>query len=1230
MHHGNIPIDTLPTFTNYRPNAPGLGAPVDHSSFPELTQVHSYESLESLESFQNGHYNQDLYTGRQDAQTDYGSSISRTVVPSERAVKKQKRKRDEGSSIGHDVPTFAPTSSQESDSSTFNSRGVNDHAIVVCSIWLDANPPGEVPTEEQLHSLANFMKCTIPLADLMIWFKLESQRRLLSGHTVAPRPVPQVEQAPIPVAHNTYRKCFPTGTPNTHRDPEKPYCCTHGCSKTFARKGDWKRHEEINIPQILWQCKICPAKLWRKDKFRDHMKEKHPHVEATKQYISNASVALGQGFVERCGFCGHTCHEWVNWINHVAAHFEDKLPDGPWVMSRWKRPWVDDEEMDNGDDDDDDNDDDDDDDQDFGDSDNDKTDQDNTDDTSDSTGDRNDDSFDSSKNPGDSFDFGNNWDLDSSFFAHNPQSGGSSGYTANQIQNSKRRGRDRRFDVSTLQSDTSTTAPQQPILVSQRASQPMQSIPLSQSKPQPSPSRGPKPKTKSKMGKVVTLAMTVYSIIGKWRARTVEHRPHSHAHYGGLGGLQSHPVYDPSSYQAHQPELSHILESLSKTHHDVSYQEIQENSIFTFEPERDDSHPRGLSSDMHGGSTGIIPRRRSRLMPPASLQDYLTKAQQKQLQIESGPRQRNEDEHIPVVIDGLGGRGKSQLALPRELLRNIHPHLAKHPRPSEYIIGKALPSHRGPYHDGWQVEQDTSSAANYSQKRQRRDIFDKPSINVPDIFVCPFTMFQDQKRLERKVEKSHRVSNACIGYGAQEESFSDMQYLERQQTHCTRTRDEMTPPRRERQTITLESHRRRGSNVVRSENQSVEQTPCRTCWISQRERQQNQLRKFFKVGKVFSVLWKETFTRTETQSLDYCDRIQTFDEWVASGSNPSHLWLQGLPGSGKALLCRDGIIYRNRRAQCHNCDSKAERWRLKSQQTIFATCLANSVYIRRATPTFQEEFQRQVEDRWVGYDDQIHRWPASDNKNLRDRISLLSSTPEGWPPHPVDMILALLFSDAVITHHQKREKSQQDERSHQKPSDELTGLYTMWPRIYDALNCGSELQSKLAAILLILSRECCLSWFSRRWVSQEIFLNLRRQTNPNHLRQYPSMNIVAVLISDALTSNPCDRNIALDTNTSALMSVATLKWLHSLLPLKIALSPREHPRYFPKTPPLPHGFNLIAQSTQTHRHFSLGMYVTEYDALEDFILGGPWSCRRRSEGLERTVGEIMEFVGDAE
>ncbi len=174
-------------------------------------------------------------------------------------------------------------------------------------------------------------------------------------------------------------KCKPVSNPALlRRHDSKIYQCILQCGSSFLRKGEWRRHEELNYPQEGWVCSldatvvvmgilICvycgvqnpdvdhahqehhdhavskhckhkpfnaPGRFFkRKERFRKHLKRDHPGVPS-EEYASRNYLSIKSNFPSQCGFClEYMFKDWPDRIQHLGKHFEDGQD-----MLSWKSP----------------------------------------------------------------------------------------------------------------------------------------------------------------------------------------------------------------------------------------------------------------------------------------------------------------------------------------------------------------------------------------------------------------------------------------------------------------------------------------------------------------------------------------------------------------------------------------------------------------------------------------------------------------------------------------------------------------------------------------------------------------------------------------------------------------------------------------------------------------------------------------------------------------------------
>ena len=111
------------------------------------------------------------------------------------------------------------------------------------------------------------------------------------------------------------------------------YWCT-SCETTFARKYDWKRHEEeFHERYRRYPCPGCNRVFWGANTFNQHHKAAHncttcPHAHDVVVYTKRKS-AWG------CGICAAFLPSRDRFFDHVSKHFESGMtkPDH-WTHSR--------------------------------------------------------------------------------------------------------------------------------------------------------------------------------------------------------------------------------------------------------------------------------------------------------------------------------------------------------------------------------------------------------------------------------------------------------------------------------------------------------------------------------------------------------------------------------------------------------------------------------------------------------------------------------------------------------------------------------------------------------------------------------------------------------------------------------------------------------------------------------------------------------------------------------
>ena len=240
----------------------------------------------------------------------------------------------------------APTAPQAIQSSTPREQSLDHVTIAACHLWLQKNPANS--PSEHIVSCLSFLYGGSPQS-IRKWFSrnvvipeddgdTDYRTVLTSGHDIASH------------YRRNRRECT-RGVDNigsavltsmqSERDEMQSFACTSRCGKTFSKKADWKRHEEINRPPKVWLCNLgaCPSDLekrrpfFRKDHFQNHLAKNHANVIVTKRDIAACCTPIKFNFSRYCIFrdCDERFGSWKKRIDHIAEHFKKS-----WDMSQWR------------------------------------------------------------------------------------------------------------------------------------------------------------------------------------------------------------------------------------------------------------------------------------------------------------------------------------------------------------------------------------------------------------------------------------------------------------------------------------------------------------------------------------------------------------------------------------------------------------------------------------------------------------------------------------------------------------------------------------------------------------------------------------------------------------------------------------------------------------------------------------------------------------------------------
>jgi hypothetical protein len=208
--------------------------------------------------------------------------------------------------------------------------------------WLHAwvtTHPDRLPNEGELASLR--MLSQLPETEIAAWAKHLAawlqQHVPLETVSESILAAAGMEEAPGPVCGRRYRpKCRRSRRRfryiDATRDETRVLECTHACGQSFDATGQWTRHERYNVEE--WKCHECKFISSRKDKLLKHLRRHHNFRGAVRKFHCHQLLHPKS---RPCGFCGRTFDNWPEWLNHVAAHFQGRIADGPWTMARWNK-----------------------------------------------------------------------------------------------------------------------------------------------------------------------------------------------------------------------------------------------------------------------------------------------------------------------------------------------------------------------------------------------------------------------------------------------------------------------------------------------------------------------------------------------------------------------------------------------------------------------------------------------------------------------------------------------------------------------------------------------------------------------------------------------------------------------------------------------------------------------------------------------------------------------------
>jgi hypothetical protein len=311
------------------------------------------------------------------------------IRPPKKRRRLRMRPKHSGDSTGSDKSSQRPSVSFDPVGNTHPKPVISESAVSVFENWLKNYPSILIPGEEHFQALATLTG--LQSETVKFWFgqKLRqetvpelstsaSSRTISSSSTLAnkldPTGNPQILSKDQTLREVARWVCKNRGDRCTAvedlaqllRDNTRPFQCTHKCGKTFDRKGDWRKHEEINCPQEVWLCDVDSTTIWagvrictfcevenpeinhkqqkysrktachdkqfsapgrisyRKDKLRQHFKNAHPMLPYDEDDDSG-HVIVGSKFRRDCGFCEYIFSDWKDRINHIGEHFASHM-----------------------------------------------------------------------------------------------------------------------------------------------------------------------------------------------------------------------------------------------------------------------------------------------------------------------------------------------------------------------------------------------------------------------------------------------------------------------------------------------------------------------------------------------------------------------------------------------------------------------------------------------------------------------------------------------------------------------------------------------------------------------------------------------------------------------------------------------------------------------------------------------------------------------------------------
>ncbi|KAL1952956.1 hypothetical protein VTO42DRAFT_3823 [Malbranchea cinnamomea] len=110
-------------------------------------------------------------------------------------------------------------------------------------------------------------------------------------------------------------------SPNRRPEPGRGRYACPMCAKRFVRKDDLRKHMEQKNPSVEFHCRRCQRRkpFHRLDKYRDHLKKKHPGEPTDTHSLQTAGVRLRQSHPDRCSHCSQPLGDFCEWLRHTIS-----------------------------------------------------------------------------------------------------------------------------------------------------------------------------------------------------------------------------------------------------------------------------------------------------------------------------------------------------------------------------------------------------------------------------------------------------------------------------------------------------------------------------------------------------------------------------------------------------------------------------------------------------------------------------------------------------------------------------------------------------------------------------------------------------------------------------------------------------------------------------------------------------------------------------------------------